>query len=58
MVGEFRVLVGGRYCGCVERLGDEGRRIRLDPEDRLLLDGGLTRTVGGVLLRTGVLTEG
>jgi len=58
MEGEPRVLVWGRDCGRVERLAEEGLRILLDPEERLLLDGGLIRTVGLVLLRTGVLTEG
>ena len=52
------VLAQDRYCGLTERPGNEGRRILLDPEGRLLLDGGLTRTVGGVLLPPGVLTEG
>lgn len=41
-----------------ERLGVEGRKIRLDPGEVLRLAGGLTRTAGGVLLRIGVLTEG
>ncbi len=70
---ELGVLVGGRGCGRTDRLGVEGRRtllvpeerlgvegriILFDPEERLLPDGGLTRTVGLVFLRTGVLTEG
>jgi hypothetical protein len=47
---ELGVLTRYRGWGRTERLGVEGRRIPLDPEERLRLEGGLTRTVGRELL--------
>ncbi len=50
MEREFDVLVWVRGWGRIERLDVGGRRILLDPEERVLLEGGLTRTVRLLLL--------
>ena len=55
---DLEVLDGARDEEFVDRFSDGERRILFDRAERLLLDGGLTRTVGLLFLRTGVLSEG